>query len=362
MALSIILTIFVFLIGIQIALPYLVKRTVIFGVTVPEQFIHDENLKLFKKRYFVSMLAISIVIMVAFLVWMMGGNRVEEQIVIVGTMMQFGVILISLSLYIYFHAKTKQLKKESKWTENLKEVRMTDLSIRSQDEMLPSYMYVLPMIVTLGVISYTIIQYDILPNQIPTHWGPSGEPDAFTRKSPFTAIQLPLLLLIMQIMFLSIHIATKKSGIKLSATNLQASRNRQLGLRKYSSWFTFVVVLLVTMLLSYFQLTMIHSNLFSGMKFLIPFAFLVLVLIGTIIFALKVGRTDKGDPVSVEESITDIDEDRYWKGGLFYFNKNDPSIFVEKRFGVGWTLNMANPIGYFIVLIPLVIILLIAFI
>ncbi|MCM3690763.1 DUF5808 domain-containing protein [Neobacillus niacini] len=54
---------------------------------------------------------------------------------------------------------------------------------------------------------------------------------------------------------------------------------------------------------------------------------------------------------------TDYDEDSYWKGGLFYFNRNDPSIFVEKRFGVGWTLNFANPLGYFIFILPLVIVL-----
>jgi uncharacterized membrane protein len=46
---------------------------------------------------------------------------------------------------------------------------------------------------------------------------------------------------------------------------------------------------------------------------------------------------------------------------MFYFNKNDPSIFVEKRFGVGWTINFAHPIGLLILLGPIVVILLIAF-
>jgi len=46
----------------------------------------------------------------------------------------------------------------------------------------------------------------------------------------------------------------------------------------------------------------------------------------------------------------------------FYFNKNDPSIFVEKRFGVGWTINFANPVGYLIVFVPLIIIIIISFV
>ena len=45
----------------------------------------------------------------------------------------------------------------------------------------------------------------------------------------------------------------------------------------------------------------------------------------------------------------DVDEDRYWKGGLIYMNRQDPSVFVEKRFGVGWTMNLANPRGYIVI-------------
>ncbi|MBU8879004.1 hypothetical protein BGM26_08400 [Bacillus sp. FJAT-29790] len=59
--------------------------------------------------------------------------------------------------------------------------------------------------------------------------------------------------------------------------------------------------------------------------------------------------------------ISDLDDDQYWKGGLLYFNKNDPSIFVEKRFRIGWTLNFANPIGYIVLFGPIIIILLISF-
>jgi uncharacterized membrane protein len=36
------------------------------------------------------------------------------------------------------------------------------------------------------------------------------------------------------------------------------------------------------------------------------------------------------------------DDDRYWKGGLFYYNPDDPAFLIEKRFGVGWTVNFAS--------------------
>ncbi|MEK9199568.1 DUF1648 domain-containing protein [Ureibacillus sp. 179-F W5.1 NHS] len=363
MAFLVFLIITLFIAVTQIVIPYLVKKTVIFGVTIPEQYMNDGAIKKLKKQYAIAVALISIVLLTGYSVWSLTTEPQEEQMAIIGMLMEFGILLISLSLYIYYHGKTKQLKIQHKWVEHLKQVKVTDLSVRKEDEMLPWYIYLLPIITTLGLMSYTIFNYDILPQQIPTHWGPSGEPDAFTEKSPLSAIQHTLLLLIMQLMFLGVHVATKNSGIKLSASNLAASKNRQLTLRKYSSWFLFFVMLACTILMSFYQLTMIHPEFAVGsIKIILPFAFLFIVLAGSLIFALKVGRSDKKIEGTIDEKIMEVDEDQYWKGGMFYFNKNDPSIFVEKRFGVGWTINFANPVGYLIVFVPLIIIIIISFV
>ena len=37
------------------------------------------------------------------------------------------------------------------------------------------------------------------------------------------------------------------------------------------------------------------------------------------------------------------DDDCFWKLGVFYVNAHDPSLFVPKRFGVGWTVNFGRP-------------------
>ncbi|HYX50411.1 MAG TPA: DUF5808 domain-containing protein [Ktedonobacteraceae bacterium] len=37
------------------------------------------------------------------------------------------------------------------------------------------------------------------------------------------------------------------------------------------------------------------------------------------------------------------DDDQYWYGGFFYNNPDDPALFVEKRYGIGWTLNFGHP-------------------
>lgn len=363
MAFTISFVTLVFIFIIQLVLPYFVKRTVVFGVSIPEQYIKEEQLKIFKRQYVIVSLIISILIIGGFIVWVMNANPADELLIIVSTIIQFVFIFISLIIYFYFHNKTKKFKNEMKWAEELKEVAVADLTIHSADEMPSWNIYLIPFAVVLGILIYTLFQYDALPREIPTHWGADGKPDAYSEKSYFTVIQLLLILIVMQVMFLGIHIAIKNSGIKLSATNVNASKRRQLTIRKYTAWFLYYTVLLMTFLFALIHFQMLHPNLFNEqVMMLLPIGFLIATLVGTIVLLVKVGFSDKDSDVLVTEPIMDKDEDKYWKGGLFYFNRNDPSIFVEQRFGVGWTINLANPKSYLLLFGPIVLILIIAFI
>jgi uncharacterized membrane protein len=362
LTIAIFLFISLILVSIQTAVPFLVKRSVVFGVNIPEKFLPHDSLISYKKTYALLLSLVSLSVMTLYLVWALQVAPSEEKMVLIGTVIQVGIILFSLALYFYFHGKTTQLKRNHHWGENAKQVKVADLSIQSQDAMMPWSFYLLPIVMTIGVIGYTVLQYGSLPEQIPTHWGINGEADAFTKKTPMSAILMPVTLLAILVMMISLHFGKKNSGIKLSATSVNASRLRQLTLRKYSSWFMFIVSLLLTVMFSLFQLNTIHPDLLAGATMAItPILFLVLMLAGTIVFAVKVGRSDKIQHTETTENVTDFDEDAHWIGGLIYFNKNDPSILVEKRFGIGWTLNFGNPIGYLIVCIPFIIILVLSF-
>ena len=56
------------------------------------------------------------------------------------------------------------------------------------------------------------------------------------------------------------------------------------------------------------------------------------------------------------------DDRKHWKLGIFYYNPDNPSEFVDKRSGIGGTVNFGSKLGrrmFLILLVPLVIILLI---
>jgi uncharacterized membrane protein len=46
---------------------------------------------------------------------------------------------------------------------------------------------------------------------------------------------------------------------------------------------------------------------------------------------------------------TDRDDDRLWKAGLFYVNRDDPAIMIGARFSAGWTFNFGNPVAWLII-------------
>jgi uncharacterized membrane protein len=56
------------------------------------------------------------------------------------------------------------------------------------------------------------------------------------------------------------------------------------------------------------------------------------------------------------------DDDRYWYGGVFYGNPDDPDLFVPKRSGLGWTMNFGHPQAKLVLiamlLLPLVLLIL----
>jgi uncharacterized membrane protein len=64
----------------------------------------------------------------------------------------------------------------------------------------------------------------------------------------------------------------------------------------------------------------------------------------------RLGSAGEGEPPADGAApVGDRTPDECWKLGLIYFNRNDPALFVEKRFGIGWTVNMANPQAWLVI-------------
>src|SRR5690625_7464313 len=79
---------------------------------------------------------------------------------------------------------------------------------------------------------------------------------------------------------------------------------------------------------------------------IIPSALTLLMIISTIILSFTTGQGGARIQSSTDKtgSIIERDDDQHWKRGQSYFNKNDPSLFFEKRIGLGRATNWSNTI------------------
>lgn len=80
---------------------------------------------------------------------------------------------------------------------------------------------------------------------------------------------------------------------------------------------------------------------------LVPTAIGVVVLVAV---SVRMGQLGHRIPVGAAkepgEGPSHADDDAHWKGGIIYVNRDDPAIFVPKRFGVGGTVNLAHPVTW----------------
>ena len=83
---------------------------------------------------------------------------------------------------------------------------------------------------------------------------------------------------------------------------------------------------------------------------LLPFAIGVLLLAAVALRAGQGGSRLNGNVRGLALATgTDRDDDRFWKAGLLYVNRDDPAVVVGARFGVGWTLNLGNAAAWLII-------------
>ncbi|MGE8000375.1 DUF1648 domain-containing protein [Lysinibacillus sp. NPDC093190] len=356
-----IISIFIFGGVLETVTPYLSRKTTVFGVSIPEPYVQHQQLQMFKKHY--SMLVGSIA--AAFLlgqILLLFTSIQEEKFVLLSFILLYVMLLLSAGLYMFYHIKIKKLKKQENWEAHVKTVYVTDLSIRDRDEVLSPTFFTLPIIITLALITFTYMNYNAIPDVFATHWNAAGEVDGWTEKTWTSVIVMPLILLGTQISFFIMSIGMKSAKIQLSAQAKEASANRELKQRKYGSWYLAAINYSMTILLVVLHYTTVILKDQTAPYFFPLFTvFMIISLGGLILFIWKLSKSnERFDDLHTNE--TAAADDQYWRWGIVYINKNDPSLLVQKKYGVGWTVNLANKWSYIILLVIFLPILLVIFI
>jgi uncharacterized membrane protein len=95
----------------------------------------------------------------------------------------------------------------------------------------------------------------------------------------------------------------------------------------------------------------------SGLIFLLIWGLLIVLVLVLLWHPQRSQRKANTPDDHQPTSAVFRDDDRYWYGGFFYSNPDDPALFVEKRYGLGWTLNFGHPQARLVLIGSLVVVL-----
>jgi uncharacterized membrane protein len=72
----------------------------------------------------------------------------------------------------------------------------------------------------------------------------------------------------------------------------------------------------------------------------------VVVFLTLMMVRLGQGGSRRAPLPTGEAPVGDRTPDSAWVLGMLYVNHDDPALFVEKRFGIGYTLNFGHPLAW----------------
>jgi uncharacterized membrane protein len=207
-----------------------------------------------------------------------------------------------------------------------------------------------PFLILAAICASLWLRWDRIPSRIPIHWGLTGHPDGWSAKSIASvfggAAVGALICSLTAILCLMIMGGVRRihgSGPRARRAD-RFLRIMSLYLLALEYWFALLMGLIC--------LTALRPDPAAPLPLFWPIMVAQTLVIGTVF--LLVIRSGQGGwrlkgvgegpaPGADVAPVGDRTPDSCWKLGLFYFNRDDPALIVEKRFGAGWTLNFGNP-------------------
>lgn len=356
----IILMLFVPTVLVTAFMPYITRRTESFGVSIPESIYSSPELMSYRKQYAIRTSVFGVILLAVSLV---AGQFLKEDAWMIFQLIALFVFLFgSFMIYFQFHKRMKQLKAVSNWKQSKTEATIIDTAFRNRKLIFSNGWFVISLAITAITIALTVINFDNIPNKFPMQYDFDGNVTNWADKSYGSVFGLPLMQLFMIGLFMFINGVIGRSRQQIDAENPERSIIQNVIFRRRWSAFLIITATALITLFSFMQAALFIE---IDQKVLLTISLILTgaIVIGAAILSIVTGQGGSRLKTVAGKNGEHInrDEDRYWKLGIFYFNSADPAIWVEKRFGSGFTVNMAKPQAWVFFLIILLIPILISF-
>jgi uncharacterized membrane protein len=215
-----------------------------------------------------------------------------------------------------------------------------------------------PFVLLAAAGGYLRAHWQQIPARFPIHWGLGGAPDRWADRN-WTSVYLPLLLTAAVLVALTLFLYGMAHWLRpIQPGGLAGARERRF--RRTASSALLALEYAIALQASWIALHPLIPRFGPGatagsLLLLLPLP--VAIILVVVLARLGQGGSKLAPASEAQQSssqpVGDRTADRYWRLGVFYVNRDDPAVLVEKRFGIGYTLNFARPTSWTILLIVL---------
>ena len=336
--------------------PIIVRKSLLFGIRVPETVQSDPAVRALRKNYILTSAVIYAIFAAVVTLQYFFLPSLTFMVCIYIPLL---LIAIQLLIYIPRWNRAKALKNSNRW----QVADSVPVETRSSVEQarfsgLPWGWYIASAIICLGMIAFTYYKYPLLPEKIIIHWNASMKPNAWSQKNLWTVLTLPLIGFATVVLTLLCNIVIYKMKLQISTENPTLSFAQHRIYRKLLSHLIGWIALTTTLLMMFMQsLSISLFNVNTLLLWTVFILYMAAMIVPNILLNAMAGQSGcklKPKAIPNAESVAPVEathvystkgDDKYWKLGMFYYNPDDPSIFVENRFGTNSGLNYAKPVA-----------------
>jgi uncharacterized membrane protein len=320
------------------------RKGVFFGVSMPDEYMKRPEFVLLSKKYKKNFLIYSGLYYLIYILLLVFFPN--PAILIVGI---FAFLIVLNANYYYIHNRALKIKKQENWQFEKKNIVIVDTEFRTnrnKKSVVSKWWFLIPIILIIINVLAALTGYDTLPSRLPIHWGADGIVNGWASKSYLVVLQLPVVELFLTALMFGVCKVIDRSKPQINPDNVEVSREQNRRFRLYWSGYMVGLTILIVAVFTFMQLNTL-TILNSSPVFFIVIMFLIFgSIVPIFIISMKVGQGGSRLKIEIDngdgKKIINRDDDKYWKFGDFYYNPDDPAVFVEKRVGLGWDFNYAR--------------------
>lgn len=324
-------------------MPDAVRKEICFGVRIPYDKVDSTIIKSektdYRKRY---LLSCGIYFLTTLLImW----NTYSKWIFILG------LVIFMIISYINFYISYRNMKKikENFESDNQREYVVVDTNFRNVNSkvLVSAIWFIIPLVLAAIDFIAGVVLFKGLSDKIAVHWNLVGVEDSFAAKSFKAVFQIPVNLLIITIVLYITYrlIKRAKQQINVQGSSDSVERNRIFRYLNSAYIVGVNIIIAIVYTVNYLK-SLCVLNISGGVYQTFSILFVVILMVSPLIMMLFIGQG--GSRLKIKKTDQkqqkggDRNDDKFWKLGMFYYNREDPAVMIEKRFGVGWTMNFGN--------------------